>query len=172
MNEIPFFCGIVRYMLEYYEIIIRLFLSLVLGMILGVERVYAGKTAGLRTFALVSLGSTLFIILSEQVIARYAYDIDPLRVAAGLVTAIGFLGAGMIIFRDDHVSNLTTAAGVWLASAIGAAVGFGQYLEAIFTTLLVLFTFTFMWDIEYFLKVRFKKTKRFSRRRKDKRNKV
>ncbi len=142
-------------MIEYVEVIFRLTLSLVLGMTFGIERIRAGKTAGVRTFALVALGSTLFIILSEQVIARYGYEIDPLRVASGLVTAMGFLGAGMIIFRDDHVTNLTTAAGIWLASAIGVAVGFGQYLEAIFTSLLVLFTFTFMWDIEHYLKILF-----------------
>ncbi len=145
-------------MIDTYEILIRLSLSLFLGMILGIERIRAGKTAGVRTFALVALGSTLFIILSEQVIARYGYEIDPLRVASGLVTAVGFLGAGMIIFRNDHVANLTTAAGVWLASAIGVAVGFGQYVEAIFTSFLVLFTFTIMWDIEHYLKIKFKKT--------------
>lgn len=143
-------------MIENYEVIIRLFLALSLGAFLGVERIHAGKAAGLRTFALVSMGSALFIIVSEQITARYfQYNIDPLRVASGLVTAIGFLGAGMIVFQKNHVSNLTTAAGMWISSAIGVAVGFGLYLESITTTLLVIFTFSLMLRFERYLKHRF-----------------
>ncbi|MGB0925318.1 MAG: MgtC/SapB family protein [Minisyncoccia bacterium] len=144
-------------MIEYYEIIGRLVLALLLGAMIGVERIHAGKTAGLRTFALVALGSALFVLISEQVIANYGYEIDPLRVASNLVTGVGFLGAGMIIFREDHISNLTTAAGVWLSAAIGAAIGFGLYVEAITTTILVIVTFTFMWNLEHYLKERFTK---------------
>ena len=139
-------------MIENYEIIIRLVLALVLGALLGIERLHAGKIAGLRTFALISLGSAFFILISEQIIARYTFDIDPLRVAASLVSGIGFLGAGMIIFQKDHISNLTTAAGVWVSAAIGMAVGFGLYLESIVVTFLVIFTFTAMWNIEHKLK--------------------
>ncbi len=142
-------------MIEKYEIVIRLVLALVLGALLGVERIRAGKTAGLRTFALISLGSALFIIISEQVITHYTYDIDPLRVAASLVSGIGFLGAGMIIFQRDHVANLTTAAGIWVSAAIGVSVGFGLYIESIITTLLVIVTFTLMWNVEHYLKDKF-----------------
>jgi putative Mg2+ transporter-C (MgtC) family protein len=142
-------------MIENYEVIGRLVLALFLGALLGVERIHAGKTAGIRTFGLVALGSALFIIISEQVIARYGYQIDPLRVAANLVTGIGFLGAGMIVFQQNHVSNLTTAAGMWLSAAIGAAVGFGLYIESITVTLLVIVTFTLMWNMETYLKRRF-----------------
>lgn len=145
-------------MIENYEIGLRLIIALVLGALLGVERVRAGKTAGLRTFALVSLGSALFIIVSEQVISSYGHlDIDPMRTAAQIVSGIGFLGAGMIIFQKEHVSNLTTAAGIWVSAAIGMAVGFGLYLESITTTLLVVFTFTLMWDFENYLKKFFNK---------------
>lgn len=145
-------------MIENYEIGLRLIIALVLGALLGVERVRAGKTAGLRTFALVSLGSALFIIVSEQVISSYGHlDIDPMRTAAQIVSGIGFLGAGMIIFQKEHVSNLTTAAGIWVSAAIGMAVGFGLYLESIITTLLVVFTFTLMWDFENYLKKFFNK---------------
>ena len=142
-------------MIANYEIIGRLMLSLLLGGLLGVERIHAGKTAGVRTFALVALGSALFIIISEQIIARYGYQIDPLRVASSLVTGIGFLGAGMIVFHQNHISNLTTAAGMWLSAAIGAAVGFGLYLESITVSVLVIITFTLMWNVEVYLKRRF-----------------
>ncbi len=141
------------------EIMIRLIVAFVLGSLLGIERTYAGKTAGIRTFALVSLGSALAIIISEQVIAHYiasnisaAFRFDPLRLMAGLIQGIGFIGAGMIIFQKDHVTNLTTAAGVWIAATIGMATGFGLYREAIFVTLLVVFTFSLMWKIEKWLR--------------------
>lgn len=143
-------------MLSNIEMVLRLVIALVLGALLGVERVRAGKTAGLRTFALVSLGSALFIVVSEQVLSMYShYDIDPMRTAAQVVSGIGFLGAGMIIFQKEHVSNLTTAAGIWVSAAIGMAVGFGLYLESIVTTALVVFTFTLMWNLEHYLKEKF-----------------
>mgnify|MGYP001178478820 FL=1 len=134
------------------EIICRLVLALVLGALIGIERVHAGKAAGIRTLGLVSLGAALFIVISESVVANYGYEIDPLRVASNVVTGIGFLGAGIIIFRNDHLSNLTTAAGVWIAAAIGTAVGFGMYTIAIAVTLLVIITFTLMWRGEQLLK--------------------
>ena len=134
------------------EIITRLILALFLGALIGIERVHAGKAAGIRTLGLVSLGAALFIVISESVVANYGYEIDPLRVASNVVTGIGFLGAGIIIFRNDHLSNLTTAAGVWLAAAIGTAVGFGMYTIAIAVTLLVIVTFTLMWRGEQYLK--------------------
>jgi putative Mg2+ transporter-C (MgtC) family protein len=140
-----------------YEIIIRLVVALILGALIGVERVHAGKRAGVRTLGLVSMGAALFIVISELVINQYGYDIDPLRIAANIVSGIGFLGAGMIILQDDKLANLTTAAGVWVAAAIGTAVGFGMYLPAIVVTILVVITFTWMWDFENFLKQRFNK---------------
>jgi len=138
-----------------YEIILRLVLALFLGALIGVERVHAGKRAGVRTLALVSLGAALFIVISETVIARYGHDIDPLRMASNIVTGIGFLGAGMIVLKRDRLANLTTAAGVWVAAAIGIAVGFGMYLTSIVVTLLVIITFTWMWSFEDYLRKRF-----------------
>ncbi len=145
------------------EIIIRLVLALVLGSLIGIERVYAGKNAGIRTMALVSLGAALFVIVSEYVITAYDYPIDPLRMASNVVTGIGFLGAGMIVFREDHISNLTTAAGVWVAAAIGMATGFGMYLVAITVTVLVLITFTFLWRWERLLKKRINKEMHYTK---------
>lgn len=135
-----------------YEMIVRLVLALVLGGFIGVERIHARKKAGIRTLGLVSLGAALFVVISENMIAAYGYEIDPLRVASNIVTGIGFLGAGMIIFHKDRVNNLTTAAGIWISAAIGTAVGFGMYTVAIAVTVLVIITFTLMWNVESFLK--------------------
>lgn len=135
------------------EMIIRLVVALLLGSLIGIERVYAGKSAGMRTLGLVALGSALFIVISESVLAEYTgIDADPLRVGAQIVTGIGFLGAGMIIFKEDHLSNLTTAAGVWVAAAIGMAVGYGMMSVAIAVTVLVILTFSLMLRFENFIK--------------------
>jgi putative Mg2+ transporter-C (MgtC) family protein len=144
-------------MIENYEVILRLVLALCLGSLLGIQRLYAGKTAGMRTFALISLGSALFVIISEQIIGNLHFDVDPLRVAASIISGVGFIGAGMIIFQKEQIANLTTAAGVWVSAGIGMAVGFGLYTESIVVTFLVIFTFTAMWNIEQFIKNKFNK---------------
>ena len=138
-----------------YEMIVRLVLALILGALIGVERIHAGKKAGIRTLGLVSLGAALFIVISENIIASYGYEIDPLRMASNIITGVGFLGAGMIIFHKDRVNNLTTAAGIWISAAIGTAVGFGMYSIAVAVTTLVILTFTLMWNAETFLKRKF-----------------
>ena len=132
----------------------QLVLAVFLGMLLGTERSIAGKTAGMRTYALVSLGSALFIITSTIATGVYLplLNFDTLRVAGGIVTGVGFLGAGMIIFRGSRVSGLTTAASLWVAAGIGMAVGFRLYAVAIFTTLLTLLVFTILWAIEQKIK--------------------
>lgn len=133
---------------------IQLIIALILGSVLGLERTLAGKTAGMRTYALVSLGSCLFILVSLEVIANYITltSLDPLRVASSIVTGVGFIGAGLIIFSNDRVRGLTTAAGLWVSAAIGVSVGFAYLQMAIFTTLLVLFTFRIMWYLEHRVK--------------------
>jgi putative Mg2+ transporter-C (MgtC) family protein len=141
-----------------FEMILRLVLALVLGAFIGVERIHAGKSAGIRTLGLVALGSALFTIISEDVVAGYpGLDVDPLRVGAQIVTGIGFLGAGMIIFKQDHLSNLTTAAGVWVAAGIGMSVGFGMYGVGIAVTILVIITFSLMLNLEIYVKRLFNK---------------
>lgn len=132
------------------ELILRLLVALVLGAILGVERTLAHKMAGVRTFALVSLGSALFAIIGEQVgevYANYA-GIDPLRMASQVIAGIGFLGAGLIIFKESKLNGLTTAAGLWVAAGLGLASGFGFYVLALATSFLTLFTFTVLWLLE------------------------
>ena len=145
---------------EHIEVFLQLLLAMILGVLLGTERSIAGKTAGMRTYALVSLGSCLFIIISVLVTRTYLpfVDFDPLRVGAAVVTGIGFLGAGLIIMREQHLRGLTTAAGLWVAAGIGMSVGYELYDIAIYTTFLTLVVFTLMWFIEDKIKTISKKT--------------
>ena len=136
--------------LSQQEIIIRLFAAVVLGMALGVERTLAGKTAGMRTYALVSLGAAAFIIVSLIVGEWYLErtTLDPLRVASQIVVGIGFIGGGIIIFRGFKLQGLTTAAGLWVAAGIGMASGFGLYGVAISVAVATLLVFTILWYVE------------------------
>ena len=113
---------------------LRLLVALALGAVVGLERERQERAAGLRTVTMVSLGSCLFTI-----VGAYGFgQTDPSRVAAQIVTGIGFLGAGTIFLRKDLVRGLTTAATIWTVAAIGMAAGTAQYFEAAFTTLLIL----------------------------------
>lgn len=121
---------------ETLEMIYRLTLAFVLGMAIGLEREHRGKPAGLRTYTLVTLGAALFTLMSHQNFLEKAFD--PSRIASQVVVGIGFLGAGLIFLKGDAVQGLTTAAGLWVAAAIGMAVGFGFYIIAIYATILAL----------------------------------
>src|SRR2546425_8176694 len=113
---------------------LRLVIALVLGAVVGLERERQERAAGLRTVTMVSLGSCLFTI-----VGAYGFSqTDPSRVAAQIVTGIGFLGAGTIFLRKDLVRGLTTAATIWAVAAIGMAAGTAEYVIAFFTTLLIL----------------------------------
>jgi len=113
---------------------LRLLVALILGAVVGLERERQERAAGLRTVTMVSLGSCLFTI-----VGAYGFpNTDPSRVAAQIVTGIGFLGAGTIFLRKDLVRGLTTAATIWAVAAIGMAAGTSQYFIACFTTLLIL----------------------------------
>jgi putative Mg2+ transporter-C (MgtC) family protein len=112
-----------------FVFLFKILLSLILGGIIGWQRQHIGKAAGFRTFALVSVGSTLFTILSLDAFAG-----DTARVAAQIITGIGFIGAGTIIHKKDSIEGLTTAAGLWAIAAIGMAIGASWYMEAIVST--------------------------------------
>ncbi len=113
---------------------LRILLSLALGGIIGFQREREGKEAGLRTHILISVGAALFTLVSI-----YAFGGDPARVAAGIVTGIGFLGAGAILKTDGAVvKGLTTAASIWITAAIGLAAGAGLYIIATVTTVVAL----------------------------------
>ena len=122
--------------------IFKLALSLLLGGIVGFERKRKGQVAGARTFALISMGATLAMIVSIYIPQVYLglKNGDPGRVAAQVITGVGFLGAGAIIQTKGSVRGLTTAAGIWMVAALGLAVGVGLYLIAIASTILILFT--------------------------------
>lgn len=119
-----------------------LLLALFLGGLIGLEREWARKEAGLRTFSLVSLGSALFCLISRIGIENYLgqTNLDPFRVLSQIIVGIGFLGAGIIVFREKegYLTGLTTAADIWVTAGIGASVGLGYHYLAIFATILVL----------------------------------
>ena len=126
------------------DLILRIFVAAILGGLIGLEREYRSKEAGFRTHFLVAMGSALFMIVSaygfEGAMNNDLQRWDVSRVASQVVSGIGFIGAGTIIFRkaENVVSGLTTAAGVWVVAAIGLACGGGMYKVAIVSSLLVL----------------------------------
>lgn len=129
----------------------ELVLSLMLGAVIGIERRRKGQIAGLRTFALISMGATLAMLISIYIPQEYLglKNGDPGRIAAQVVSGVGFLGAGAIIQMKGSVRGLTTAAGIWMAACIGLAVGAGMYLVSILTTLLNIFILVNIERIEH-----------------------
>jgi putative Mg2+ transporter-C (MgtC) family protein len=121
------------------EIVFQLFLAGLLGGLVGIEREHKGKEAGFRTYTLVSLGSALFTIISFEsfisVFGGTGIAFDPSRIVGQIVLGIGFLGAGLIVYRQSHIEGLTTAAGLWVVAAIGTAIGLHLYFPAIFVSL-------------------------------------
>jgi putative Mg2+ transporter-C (MgtC) family protein len=125
-----------------YESLIKLALAIVLGAVVGLEREIHGRPAGMRTQALVCLSSALLVLVSRQGalagfggVAHVTVNIDPSRMAAGIVTGIGFLGAGAILrVRDSLIRGLTTAASIWFVAAVGIAIGLGEYVLGLVST--------------------------------------
>jgi len=139
-------------MLSDTQIFLRLIVALVLSGLVGLERQVHRRTAGFRTHILVSLGSCLIMLTSMYVFDIYKNiaPLDPSRIAAGVITGIGFLGAGAILRESggDGIKGLTTAASLWVVAAIGLAVGCGFYKAAVFTTALTLVVLLFLRYIE------------------------
>ena len=125
-----------------WDFALRLFVAGAMGVLIGLEREYRAKEAGYRTHFLVALGSALMMIVSQygfmEVLKTDLIRLDPSRIAAQVVSGIGFIGAGTIILQKQIVRGLTTAAGIWATSGIGLAVGAGMYAVGISATLLVL----------------------------------
>jgi putative Mg2+ transporter-C (MgtC) family protein len=128
---------------EQIDIAGKLLTATVLGGLIGIEREFHGRAAGLRTHILVCLGSTIIMACANTMFDRFVpqgadsvFRIDPWRIAAGIVTGIGFLGGGTILKSNDLIRGLTTAACVWFMAAIGIIVGLGQYIPAIIGTLI------------------------------------
>lgn len=127
---------------QFWEFTLRLSVAFVLGAIIGLDRTYRAKDAGFRTHILVSVGSALMMIISqygfEDLISSDTIRYDPARIAAQVVSGIGFIGAGTIILQKHIVRGLTTAAGLWATAGIGLAVGCGMYSMGIITAILTL----------------------------------
>lgn len=113
------------------EVFARVVIAFLLGALIGWERERHGISAGIRTYGSISLGACVFGVLS------YNIGADPSRIAAQVVTGVGFLGGGVIFRQGDYVSGLTTAATLWATAAIGLAVSFGMYLVSILTSILI-----------------------------------
>ncbi len=133
----------------------KLFIAAILGGFIGWEREKRGRPAGLRTHLLLCVGVTLMMLVSEHIFVHYqvyksdsVLRIDPARIAAQVVTGVGFLGAGTIMRFRASVRGLTTAASLWIVSGIGLAVGSGFILPAIFTTIIAITTLIFLPKVE------------------------
>jgi len=137
-------------MVSSADIIIRLVLAFVLGGVIGIEREKKRRTAGLRTHVLVSMGSCLIMLTSIHIFDIYKglAALDPARIAAGVVTGIGFLGGGAIIRSSHDVRGLTTAATIWVSAGIGLTAGAGFYLAAVVATLLSLVALVVLKKVE------------------------
>jgi len=140
--------------LSSLDILTRLILAMFLGLAIGIERSWAHKTAGMRTFSLVSLGSALFVIISEEMISYYTgfNGLNPLMMVSQIVVGVGFIGTGLIFAKDSKLMGLTTATSLWVSAGIGMAAGFGLFKIAIMATVLTLFIFIVFWFFEAALK--------------------
>lgn len=127
-------------MVDYLMFIRDLFLAIILGGIIGFERQKEGKQAGIRTHVLVCVGSMLFSYIA---VGAYGITDAASRIVQGVITGIGFLGAGTIIISKEKVKGLTTAAGIWVVAAIGVGISYGYYLIVIITTISVILVLLF-----------------------------
>lgn len=135
------------------DMFFKLGAALLCGVIIGTERNISHKAAGMRTYALVAMGAALFVLVADFALKLYAPSglgntINAFPVIGAVITGIGFMGAGVIIFRDKGVTGLTTGSGLWVAAGIGLACGYGFYVGAFMTTLLTLFIFEVLWHVE------------------------
>ena len=150
-------------LLEYLQdfniisITVRLLLAMLLGGTLGLERGKQGRAAGMRTHIFVCLGATLTTMIGYYSVAHIGTG-DPLRVAAQVISGIGFLGVGTILLKGRfQITGLTTAAGLWCAAAIGIALGAGFYEGAIITFACSMLTVTIFWRVEYILNKKYRR---------------
>ncbi len=137
---------------ELWEMIVRMTAALLAGVILGVEREWKGKPAGLKTLSLVSIGAATFAMLTlylvDELAELHGVSMDPVRMVAGLIGGIGFLGAGAIIQSRGSVTGVTTAGAIWLTGAVGLACGTGYFLLAAFAVGGALIVLRGLWFLE------------------------
>ncbi|MGI6648237.1 MAG: MgtC/SapB family protein [Bacillota bacterium] len=133
-----------------YDMVIRLALACFLGALIGLERESLARPAGLRTYTLVCMGSALAMIVSQEMYFKYHNTVtaDPGRIAAQVISGIGFLGAGTIMREGANITGLTTAAGLWVVACVGLACGAGLYLAAVATTGFILLVLVYFFKVE------------------------
>lgn len=140
----------------------QLIISIFLGSLIGLEREISKKPAGFRTYSLVSLGATIFTIISEAIAFEYqnlpGFSFDPSRIVSQIIVGVGFIGAGVIIYQKSKVHGITTATTLWITAAIGTAVGFKFYNLACIATCLVIIILILFHFIELKLNKRIEKT--------------
>jgi len=155
MNWDQMLSVILRYVPNFFqnlELLLRIFLAMILGMLIGNERKNRMKSAGMRTHALVALGSALMMVVSKYGFADTVQG-DGARLAAQVVSGVGFLGAGMIFVRHNLVSGLTTAAGVWTTAGIGLTIGAGMYFVGVLSAVMMVLMQNISHRIPYFSNV-------------------
>ena len=128
------------------EIVLRLVVAVGFGLIVGAERFLVHKDAGMKTHALVALGSAVFVLISEALVQKYINlpGLNPVMIPSEIIVGIGFLGAGSIMLAGSRLRGLTTAGGLWVTAGIGMASGFGLYSLALIVTVLVLLILIFV----------------------------
>ena len=149
MNEI------IDFLTEFnaVTVVIRVLLAAVAGALVGLEREFHGRAAGMRTHMMVALGAALAAMIGLFTVKELGVSSDPMRVGAQVISGVGFLGAGTILLRGggSRITGLTTAAGLWTAASIGLAVGIGFYVGAFMTVIAAMLTFTLITSLEMFL---------------------
>ena len=141
----------IPYIYDQLEYLLRIVISTCLGLLIGNERKNRNKSAGIRTHAIVALGAALMMVVSKYGFFD-GYDADASRIAAQVVSGVGFLGAGVIFVRNNLVNGLTTAAGMWATAGVGLAMGSGMYVIGISSALLIIIVQFIMHKIAYFAK--------------------
>lgn len=149
MNEI------IDFLTEFnaVTVVIRVVLAALAGALVGLEREFHGRAAGMRTHMMVALGAALAAMIGLFTVKELGVSSDPMRVGAQVISGVGFLGAGTILLRGggSRITGLTTAAGLWTAASIGLAVGIGFYVGAFMTVFAAMLTFTLITSLEMFL---------------------
>jgi putative Mg2+ transporter-C (MgtC) family protein len=144
-----------EYLMEFnaVTVVIRVVLAALAGALVGLEREFHGRAAGMRTHMMVALGAALAAMIGLFTVKELGFSSDPLRVGAQVISGVGFLGAGTILLRGggSRITGLTTAAGLWTAASIGLAVGIGFYVGAFMTVVAAMLTFTLITSLEHFL---------------------
>ena len=146
-----------EFIMEQWIFVARLLGAAVCGGLIGYERQSRKKTAGVRTHVIISVAAATMMIISKygfnDVLGEYV-RLDPSRVAAGIVTAVGFIGSGIIFFRNNNVSGITTSAGIWATVGVGMAMGCGMYVLGAVSTIIVMVSEVFLGRRGYFSRSR------------------